>query len=252
MSDSNTKETATPDVVIPTQPTNEFLSTAEKAKIELAVRISCRQEYEQLFEIWKNNSLIELEKKQNEVIQKGLQAYYEEWKKEQKPPEPEDIQVLLDQEYETFTLPVDVMNIVDNTVERRTFVIRELPQAIEKKFYRQFKVNLLNKISELEALVQSEMDTTFENKVKAGLNLFDESFDVMADAVVMILNPFGNKDIDRAWVQNNICSDRQWRIIEAQMKVNRLRDFFSKVSTSSQNMMMMKRPNFQALQQLAV
>ena len=104
----------------------------------------------------------------------------------------------------------------------------------------------------LESFTQAGMDQPFEQKAKAFLELFDESFDMLADAVVMCLNPFGRKKlVDRDWVQNNIGSDRQWSIVTAQIEVNRLRDFFSKVSQSGQRTMTtMRVPNFQQLQQL--
>lgn len=238
-------------VEIPTKPANEFL---ERAKLELELRLSLRQEYENLLTMWKNTELIDLEKKQNEIIAKGLEEYFKKWKEEQKPPEPQDIQVLLDQEYETFTIPIDCVS-EEGEVDHVTFTVRELPQSIEKKFYRQFKGKLLDKLQMLEAFTQSGIDKPFEDKAKSFLDLFDESFDILAEAVVLVINPFGKKKVhdgivDKDWVQNNISSDRQWRIVEAQMKVNRLRDFFSKVSTSGQNMMMTTSPNFRALQGL--
>lgn len=232
------------------KPASDFL---DRATIELEVRLKLRQEYENLFEIWKTTAFADLEKKQDEVIATGLKNYFEKWKEEQKPPEPQDIQKLLDQEYETFTVPVDYIKFEgeEEKTERIIFTIRELPQAIEKRFYRQFKERLLDKVQLLEAFTQSGIDKPFEEKAKSFLTLFDESFDLLADAVVLVLNPFERrKSITKEWVQNNISSDRQWKIVEAQLKVNRLRDFFSKVSASGQNMMMTTRPNFRSLQQL--
>src|ERR1700756_2127844 len=192
-----------PEIGVPTKPTSEFL---DRAKLELELRLQFRQEYEQILLIWKNTELVALEKRQEEAIAKGLKNYFEEWKKEQKPPEPENIQSLLDQVYAEFRLPVDYVD-ANGDVQKEVFTIRELPQRIEKEFYRRFKKNLLEKISELEALVQSEMEHSFEDKMKAGLTLFDESFDVMAEAVTLILNPFGrNTKINAKWVQDNISS----------------------------------------------
>jgi hypothetical protein len=235
---------------IPVKPASEFL---DRATLELQISLRMRKEYENLLQIWKNDAFAELEKKQDEVIALGLKTYFDKWKEEQKPPEPEDIQKLLDQEYETFTIPIDYVKF-ENEEEvnaKMTFTVRELPQSIEKKFYRQFKEKLKGKASLLEAFTQSGIDKPFEEKVDSFMSLFDESFDLLADAVLLVLNPFGRrKEITKEWVQNNIGSDRQWRIVEAQLKVNRLRDFFSKVSASGQNVMMTTRPNFQSLQQL--
>jgi hypothetical protein len=241
-----------PTIKLPTKPASEFL---EQAKLELEVRLHLRQEYENLFTIWKNDAFADLEKKQDEIIAKGLKTYFDKWVEEQKPPEPVDIQKLLDQEYETFTIPVDYLKYDDDgveTVHKMTFTLRELPQSIEKKFYSQFKGRVIDKLQALEAITQAGMEKSFEERAKSFLEVFDESFDMLAEAVMLCLNPFNKKkEVTREWVQNNISSDRQWRIIEAQIKVNRLRDFFSKVSTSGQNMMMMRRPSFQVLQTLA-
>jgi hypothetical protein len=255
MLDTETTSGSVPDKVEISKPAQEFL---EHAKLELELRLSLRQEYENLLQVWKNTEFVALEKSQDEIIAKGLKKYFEDWKAEQTPPKPEDIQQLLDQEYETFTIPIDVLKYTANdgggeteSVEHISFTVRELPQSVEKKFYRQFKDKLLGKLQMLEAFTQAGMDKSFEDKAKAFLGLFDESFDMLAEAVVLVINPFDRrKEINTKWVQDNISSDRQWRIIEAQMKVNRLRDFFSKVSTSGQNMRMMTSPNFRTLQGL--
>lgn len=243
-------ESPEPIQTLHTKTASEFL---EQSAIELRVSLKMRKEYESLLQIWKNNELADLEKKQEEIIAKGLRTYFEKLKEEQKPPEAQDIQKLLDQEYETFTIPITYVKYTDNveSTELMTFTVRELPQSVEKKFYRQLKEKLKGKASLLEAFVQSGIDKPFEEKVDAFLSLIDESFDLLADATLLVLNPFNRrKEITKEWVQENISSDRQWKIVEAQLKVNRLRDFFSKVSASGQNVMMTTRPNFQSLQQL--
>jgi len=238
---------------IPTKPAEEFLSDAKR---ELDLRLKLRQEYEQTFEIWKSTTFLEYEKKQEETIAKGLQEYIKKVEEERKPPEPGDIQKLLDQDYETFSIPIHCYDDETGESKQVTFTVRELPQSVEKRFYRQFKGKIIDKLQMLEAFTQAGIDKPFEDKAKSFLELFDESFDMLAEAVVLVLNPFGKVQRDgvlitKEWVQNNISSDRQWRIVEAQLKVNRLRDFFSKVSTSGREMMTMRRPNFQALQELA-
>jgi len=51
-------------------------------------------------------------------------------------------------------------------------------------------------------------------------------------------------------VQENISSMRQWNIIQAQVEANKLRDFFSKLSQSGQQIQMMTQPpSYQALLQ---
>ncbi len=242
------EKTSEPTPSLPVKPTVDFLT---RTQIEMELRPMLREEYEHMYQIWKSKDFAELGQKNEQIINEGLKKYFEEWKQQQTPPTPEDLQKLLDQDYETFTVPLNWEN-EEGKEESVTFTLRELPQSTEKKFYKQFKERLLPNLQMLEAITQAGMDKPFDEKAKAVLALFDESFDILADAVVLCLNAYGRKAyINRQWVQDHIGSDRQWRIVEAQMKVNRLRDFFSKVSTSGQNMMTMRRPNFQALQELS-
>lgn len=218
---------------------------------ELQIRLGIRKEYEELFAIWQAKDLKKLADEQQIQIEEGLEKLVAKAQEEQKPPSEIELQQLLDKQYLTFKVKVDYVD-ADGKEESELFTIRELPQSVEKKFYRQFKTQIIDKAQMLEALTQAGMDQPFEDKAKAFLELFDESFDMLADAVVWCLNPFNkNSKVDRAWVQNNIGSDRQWGIVQAQIEVNRLRDFFSKVSQSGQRTMTtMRAPNFQQLQQL--
>src|SRR6266436_918696 len=225
----------------------------EKSNAELAVRAELRKEYELLFKLWKEGEIQELAKTNDKTIAEGLQKLFDKWVEEQKPPTHEQIQELLDQEYETFTLKVDYFTTGEAKSEM--FTIRELPQTVEIKFYKQFTERILGKTQALAAFAQTDIDRPFEEKAKSFLELFGEGFDLLAQAVVLVLNPFGDrKDITIEWVQKNVSSNRQWGIIEAQMKVNKLKDFFSKVSQSGQQtqMMMGNAPRFQQLQQLAL
>lgn len=218
---------------------------------EQEIRLQVRLEMEELLKIWKQTELVEVRKEYEKLMQEGVTKAFDEWKAEQAPPTPEDIQKLLSQEYETFNLPV-VYADEDGETKNEAFVIRELPQAAEKKFYRQFKSRVLDKVSMLAAFDQENMNAKFEDKLKAIIEIVDDGFDVLSEAVAIILNPFGKKShITTQWVQENISSDRQWRILEAQIHVNRLKDFFSNVSLSGQRMMTtMTGPSFQQSQPL--
>ena len=221
---------------------------ADREAWELKLRTTLRTEYEALFQLWKQGELIDLEKRNDEVIKEGLKKYYDKWQEEQKPPTHEDIQSLLNQEYVEFTLKVSTRDGND-----KMFTIKELPQDAEMRFFKLFKDKLIENVSSLGAFTQETIDRPFEETAKAFLLLFDQSFPILASAVVIVLNPFGeDKDIDLKWVQSNIGSDRQWRIAEAQVSVNRLKDFFLRVSQSGQaTQTMMTGQRFQQLQQLA-
>ena len=216
---------------------------------EAATTLRIRKEMESLLVIWKQNDLKELEGKNNEIIQAGLQKMFDDWKAKQEPPSHDKIQELLDQEYETFK--INVLYFEGDQEKTMLFTLRELPQSVEKKFFKMFKDRILGNSQKLAAFSQSEVEQPFEHQVKAFLELFDESLDILPESVAMCLNPFEKKkEITTEWVRENISSDRQWGILEAQMKINRIRDFFSRVSASGQETMtMMRPPSIQQLRQ---
>lgn len=225
-----------------TQPQGE---TLEEALARIKGEIE--GEYKGRFEIWKATELAELETQQDTKIQQLVNDYFEKWKEKQKPPTPEDLQKLLNQEYISFNL-----KLVTEDGDRE-FVIRELPQAVEKKFYRTFKTQLQKHAPELGALAQKSMDKNFEERIMAFLETFDGAFDMLAETVVLCLNPFNKEEgVGAKWVQENISSQRQWNIVRAQIEVNRLRDFFLQLSLSGQQAASLTTPlNYQQLQQLA-
>src|SRR5580765_896764 len=178
------------------------------------VRTEMRKEFEEKFEIWKTKELADLRAEQDKEIQKQVGDLFKKWLDEQKPPSLEDIKVLLDQEYTEIPIKIPVGENEDGSTKTQTFVIRELPQAVERKFYRQFKDRIKEKGPLLGAYVQKTMDLPFEKQMEGFLETFDGAFDVLADAVVIILNPFGKKeDITFDWVQKTISSNRQYSII---------------------------------------
>jgi hypothetical protein len=168
----------------------------------------------------------------------ALQKVIEEFKASQKPPSEEDVRKLLSQEYLTFEVVLPWEDETEtSTAQTRTFVIRELPQSVEKKFYRQFKEQLIPRASEIGGLAFAEVDGDVAKRLKSILEAIDPAFDLMAEAVTMILNPRGkDKIVTKDWIQDNISSYRQWNIIYAQIQINRLRDFFSQISRGSKGM----------------
>lgn len=166
----------------------------------------------------------------------ALQRVIDDWKAQQQPPTVEEIHTLLSQEYLTFPVVIP-WESETSTEKERTFTIRELPQSIEKKFYKNFKEQVISRASDLGALTFDMLEGDVGAKITKLLEVLDPAFDLMADAVVMILNPRGKeKEISREWVQENLSSYRQWNIIYAQVQVNRLRDFFSQLSRGSKGM----------------
>jgi hypothetical protein len=218
----------------------------ERQAWELEQRLLIRQEYEQLFKVWKGEELIGLKQENENAIKEGLQKYWEEYQKSLKPPTHEEIQELLNQEYEEFTIALRVDG------EQRIFTIRELPQEAELQFFKLFQEKILEKSQSLSAFAQESIDKPFEEVAKAFLDLFNQLPGLLSASVKICLNyDDSDKTITKEWIQKNISSDRQWRIAEAQVAVNRLKDFFSRVSRSGQaTQTMMTGQNFPQLQQL--
>ena len=188
-----------------------------------------QKEYEEKFNAWKAKELAELKETQDKQIQEEIGKLYKKIQDETKPPTKEEIQKLVEQEYAEIPVKLYLEG------EYQTFILRELPQAIERKFYRQFQQRLKDKGSELLAYTQRNIDKPFEEQLNAFMETFDGAFDVISDAVALILNPY-QKDakITSEWCANNISSDRMYNIIRAQVEVNRLRDFFSQLFQSGQ------------------
>lgn len=217
------------------------------------IRQEVRKEFEEKLEIWKGKELADLKAQQDKEIQEQVATLFKKWLDEQKPPSLEDVKVLLEQEYAEIPIKLGVGENEDGSTKFQTFMIRELPQAVERKFYRQFKDRIKEKGPLLSAYIQKNMDQPFEKQMEGFLETFDGAFDVLADAVVLILNPFGKKaDITTEWVQTTISSNRQYSIILAQIEVNRLRDFFSRLFRSGQKAGAMFTPlDTRQLRQLA-
>jgi hypothetical protein len=214
-----------------TKPSVDNPAWAERSQWEANLRVQLRTEYEQLFSLWKLGELEDLKKNNDKTINENLQKIHQDYLDGLKPPTHEEIEKLLNQEYEEFNIPI---RLSDGS-KTKAFVIRELPQESEIKFFKIVKDRIIKRAQDLGAFYQESIDVPFETKAKAFMSLFDESFDLIAEAVTICLNPFDeDKEVTRQWVQHNIGSDRQWRIVEAQMKVSRLKDFFSKVSQSGQ------------------
>lgn len=231
-----------------TIPVAEEVETNDREKITAEVKL----EFESKLEAWKAKELADLRAQEDRKIQEEVKKLFEKWQSDQKPPSLEEIKVLLEQEYTEVTIQIPVY---DDNDERKMekFVIRELPQSIERRFYKQFKERVKEKGPELTAFAQRNIDVPFEKQLTSFLETFDGAFDILSDAVVLILNPRGKRaGINSEWVCSNIASNRMYSIILAQVEVNRLRDFFSRVFQSGQKASTLMMPlNYQQLQALA-
>lgn len=151
------------------------------------------------------------------------QKQLDQWKKDQEPLKTEEIEDLLNQEYDQFTFPVRTRK---NGV--REFTLVELPQAAEIKFIKVVQNKLVSIMKELSSSEFTLNTTTLADDIQKILNVAPSAIDAIADIVVICLNPFGEEeDVNREWVQNNMSSNRMLGVVTAQVEVNKYRDFFS-------------------------
>lgn len=200
---------------------------ALRKEIEASLRVTLEAEYAE--KLAKKSH--ELDEENNRIIGRAI----EEWNANQKNKQltPEQLEKLLSQEYVTF--PVKVMCTDDSgEMKERTFTLVELPQAVEKKFYKMFKDKVKPHIARLAELVREVEGGKMDGKIETILELFDPAFDMLAAATAIVLNPYGKqKDVDEKWCAENLSSIRMWNIISAQEQINKLRSFFSRLSPTS-------------------
>jgi hypothetical protein len=205
-------------------------------EVRKTVTTEMQAEYEARFA----KEIVEFKEKLEGENKIAIDAAIADFKKSQQPPSPEEITTLLNQEYLKFKVTVPWDEPADGSEGEadatREFVIQELPQKTEKKFYKMFKEVLIPRAEDIAAITFELLEGDAGKKIIAVLETFDPTFDLMAETCVMILDPKGKNSITMQWIQNNISSYRQWNIIYAQVEVNRLRDFFSQLSRSSKGM----------------
>ncbi len=205
-------------------------------QMEARIYTAAMADAEARFEVWKAKELVDLADKQQETIREEVSKLVKEYQDKQKPLSVEEIQKMVDQEYAELTIKVMVGLEKDGKPELRHFTIRELPQSVEKKFYRQFVDKVKAEGPKLAAFQQRNMDQPFETVMGDFMETFESGFDILASAVALILNPFGeDEEITPDWVSRRISSNRQYSIVQAQVEVNKLRDFFSRVFRDGQN-----------------
>lgn len=200
--------------------------SAEQAVLDEA---KIREEIETKLKAQYAKQLAEVEAAIREENKKSLALVVEQWRAEQQPPKPEEIEMLLNQEYFEFKVK---LTDPANKQTTKEFVIREVPQKVEKRFIKKIEEAFLPRLKDLSSILLGFNATaTTEDKMKAIVEAFSPSLDILAETVAIILDPFEeDTHINAGWVADNISSLRQWNIIYAQERANGIRDFFSRVS----------------------
>lgn len=161
--------------------------------------------------------------------QQAIEAKLQEIAKAAGPTNPEEMQTLVSQEYLRFPVKVEYPD-EDGEFKELSFVIREVPQAVEKRMVKALTVELIPLMGKLQG-IRFTPNSTNADKLQQAIRAVPEILSILAELTVICLNPLGKREgIDKAWVENNVSSSRMANILEAQFMANRIRDFFSGVS----------------------
>ena len=169
------------------------------------------------------------EMRQNNDVK--IQQAISDWRKKQqedaKPLTTEQIQTMLSKEYVTFKVKLWYEDV------EKEFVIRELPQSCEIRLLLKIKKLLSEGIQKLGGASFKLAEGDILVKLNALMELFEPSLNVLSECVVICLDPKGKYEwLTSEWVSANLTNDRILSILQAQVEVNRLRDFFFRLFQS--------------------
>lgn len=191
----------------------------EREELEKKIREELEVEYGTRLE----TQVKEISAKLQENNQKVMAEAVEKIRKEMAPPSSNDVQKLLEQEYEEFTVEV-----LGRGKKTKTFTLRELPQKVEKKIYKKIKDTLVPFSTEIASISMNLLEGDGAKKIVSIMNTFDPVLDVMVGIATICLNPYGeDEEVTEEWVAENLSSTRIVKVVTAQIECNRMRDFFS-------------------------
>ena len=191
----------------------------EEAEIGKRLLPALAEKANRLAEAKKAKELEKLVKELAESNNKAIQEELDKIRKANTPLEPNEIEKLLSQEYIEFNLKLRTNGAF------RDFVIRELPQAAEIKFFNCIKKAVVPALRELTTIEWNNAMTTAD-KLQKVIDILPGALETLAELCSISLDPFSKEGIDKAWVQSNLNSARIMHIIEAQINAGRFRDFF--------------------------
>lgn len=139
-----------------------------------------------------------------------------------KPPDPKQLEQLLSQEYGEMEFKIKTRK----KDETRTFVLREMPQLAEKRFFKMIADKIVPHIKELAAVEWAAAASRAE-QVQRMLEIIPDGLDTLAECCAICLDPYEEDSVDAKWVQLNMGSNRIVTVIEAQLTVSKMRDFIS-------------------------
>lgn len=194
----------------------------QEVNLEEKIRTELQTEYQNRLE----SQVKEISQKMSEENQKVVAEAIERFRKEMTPPGQQDIKALVEQEYVEVEFEIQIGHKAGGG--KRKFVIRELPQSVERKMFKKVKEKLVPLSTELAGLSLNLMDGDMAKKLVQVMNTFDPMLEVMTSVCTLCLNPFGEEEgVDEKWVADNLSSTRIVKVVTAQSQCNKLRDFFS-------------------------
>jgi hypothetical protein len=187
---------------------------SERKALEARVRQELRAENDKFRK--------ELEEKLSEQNKEMLQKVIADFKKDNTPPTPEEIQKMLDQEFLEFKGKVRLNGSMEE------FTIGELSSEAERKFLRIVKEKALPKMADFgKILLELTAGETNESKLLILWEAVDPLADAMHEAVALVLTYSLGREVKAQVVRDNVSLNRQLIILRAQADANRVRDFFS-------------------------
>jgi len=145
----------------------------------------------------------------------------EEFKRSFPPPSDEQIERLLYPELSEFTVELG----------GKQFCLRELPALYEKKFLRLVEQRLPALVAEILSFDERLGDAAVHaaGSFSRILAQAGSALELISEACVVVLDPAGDSGLTREFVQQHASTARQLRIIKAQLMLNGVRDFLSRL-----------------------
>lgn len=161
----------------------------------------------------------------DKTIHEAIVKFEEEERKKRKPLTPEELKILLNQEYVEFPVTLWIEG------NKRDFVIREVPGDVEDKFYKIAKNTLSRMLQEYGGMnLKVAAGEDILDKVVGLMDLYEPVQKALAECCAICLDPFAkDNEINSEWVTGNISNGRVLNILLAQVEANKMRDFFSRL-----------------------
>ena len=210
------------------------LPSDQKEELLKQAREEVRPEVEAANNLAVAKLLDELRTTNEAKINQAVEEWKVEQKKNAKPLEPADIQKMLSKEYVTFKVMLN-HGTEDAPVEKE-FTIRELPQKFETAMLLKIKDVLVIGSQKLSGDGLRFEGTDWLEKLNSIMDLMAPALKTMAECARICLDPREKVSwLTADWIVDNLSNYRILAILQAQVEVNKLRDFFSQLFQSFQS-----------------